>query len=141
MRADLFGRVAWQLRTRAGVRVFAWLPVLGFHLPDAQQQAALQIRGKDPKDVPRLDPGNPRTHQLVADIYEDLAANTYFEGLLFHDDAYLRDDEVPAYGNGDPATRTQQLIGFTQELKAAAERWRPAGDRAQPVCAASAAAA
>lgn len=125
MRADLFGRVAWQLRTRAGVRVFAWLPVLGFRLPDAQQQAALQIRGNDPKDVPRLDPGNPRTHQLVADIYEDLAANTYFEGLLFHDDAYLRDDEVPAYGNGDPATRTQQLIGFTQELKAAAERWRP----------------
>lgn len=47
MRADLFGRVAWRLRTRAGVRVFAWLPVLGFHLPDAQQQAALQIRGKD----------------------------------------------------------------------------------------------
>lgn len=125
MRADLFGRVAWQLRTRAGVRVFAWLPVLGFHLPDAQQQAALQIRGNDPKDVPRLDPGNPRTRAFVADVYEDLAANAYFEGLLFHDDAYLRDDEVPAYGNGDPARRTQALIGFTQQLKTAAERWRP----------------
>ncbi len=29
MRADLFNRVAWQLRTRAGVRVLAWMPVLG----------------------------------------------------------------------------------------------------------------
>ena len=28
MRADLFNRVAWQLKTRAGVKVYAWLPVL-----------------------------------------------------------------------------------------------------------------
>jgi biofilm PGA synthesis lipoprotein PgaB len=125
MRADLFNRVAWQLRTRAGVRVFAWLPVLGYHLPDAAQQRALQIAASDPADVPRLDPGNPRTQALVADIYEDLAANAYFEGLLFHDDAYLREDELPSYGGGDPARRTQGLVDFTLQLKQAAERWRP----------------
>src|SRR5690606_17300420 len=28
VRADLFGRAAWQLRTRAQVAVFAWMPVL-----------------------------------------------------------------------------------------------------------------
>ena len=28
MRADLFNRVAWQLKTRAGVLVYAWLPML-----------------------------------------------------------------------------------------------------------------
>ncbi len=125
MRADLFNRVAWQLRTRAGVRVFAWLPVLGYHLPDAAEQRALQITASDPADVSRLDPGNPRTLALVSDIYEDLAANAYFEGLLFHDDAYLRDDELPTYGGGDPARRTQGLVDFTLQLKQAAERWRP----------------
>ena len=30
MRADLFNRVAWQLMARAGVKVFAWMPVLAF---------------------------------------------------------------------------------------------------------------
>jgi poly-beta-1,6-N-acetyl-D-glucosamine N-deacetylase len=125
MRADLFNRVAWQLRTRAGVQVFAWLPVLGWHLPDPRRQAALQIRASDPADVPRLDPGNPRTLALVSDLYEDLAANASFEGLLFHDDAYLRDDELPGYGGGDPAARTRGLVDFTLRLKHAAERWRP----------------
>jgi biofilm PGA synthesis lipoprotein PgaB len=30
MRADLFNRVAWQLQTRAGVVVYAWLPLLSY---------------------------------------------------------------------------------------------------------------
>ncbi|MDG3548609.1 poly-beta-1,6-N-acetyl-D-glucosamine N-deacetylase PgaB, partial [Methanobacterium formicicum] len=36
-----------------------------------------------------------------------------------------RDDEVPAYGGGNPAARSQGLIDFTMALKTAAERWRP----------------
>lgn len=32
VRADIFDRVAWQLRTRANVKVFAWMPVLSFGL-------------------------------------------------------------------------------------------------------------
>ena len=54
MRADLFSRVAWQLRTRCGVSVYAWLPVLAWQLPDAAMQARLQIvprpgvQGRDP---------------------------------------------------------------------------------------------
>ena len=32
MRADLFSYVAWQLRTRARVFVYAWMPVLAFDL-------------------------------------------------------------------------------------------------------------
>lgn len=125
MRADLFNRVAWQLRTRAQVRVFAWLPVLGYVLPDAALQARLRIAAKDPQDIPRLDPGSADTRRIVSDVYEDLAANSYFEGLLFHDDAYLRDDELPAYGGAVPAQRTAGLIAFTKALQASAERWRP----------------
>lgn len=125
MRADLFNRVAWQLRTRAGVRVFAWMPVLGYVLPDAELQAALRIDAHDPAEIPRLDPGDPRTRALVADLYEDLARHAAFDGLLFHDDAYLRDDEIPGYAGGDPAQRTRALVDFTQALRTAAQRWRP----------------
>lgn len=121
MRADLFNRVAWQLQTRAQVRVFAWMPVLGFELPGGR----LRIEAPDPKDIPRLDPGNPETLRIVSDLYASLAANSAFQGLLFHDDAYLREDELPDYGGGDPARRTQLLIEFTEALKTAAERWRP----------------
>lgn len=125
VRADLFNRVAWQLRTRAQVRVFAWMPVLGFKLADADLQRALQIHATGENEIPRLDPGDPRTLATVSAIYAELAANSHFDGLLFHDDAYLRDDEVPDYGNGNPAARTQGLIDFTMALKTAAQRWRP----------------
>ncbi|MET0328358.1 MAG: poly-beta-1,6-N-acetyl-D-glucosamine N-deacetylase PgaB [Luteimonas sp.] len=125
VRADLFNRVAWQLRTRAQVRVYAWMPVLGFKLADAALQRDLQIHATGANEIPRLDPGDPRTLATVSAIYAELAANSHFDGLLFHDDAYLRDDEVPDYGGGDPAARTQGLIDFTMALKVAAERWRP----------------
>ncbi len=63
--------------------------------------------------------------QLVAGLYEDLAANARFDGLLFHDDAYLREDELPALAPGDPAARTRLLVAFTHALTKAAERWQP----------------
>src|SRR5690606_16086608 len=84
VRADLFNRVAWQLRTRAGVRVFAWLPVLGWTFPDAAMQSQLQLAAGDPADVPRLDPSDPRSLAAVEALYADLAVGSYFEGLLFH---------------------------------------------------------
>lgn len=122
VRADLFNRVAWQLRTRAGVKVLAWLPVLGFEPSDPAERRTLALperRG----DIFRLDPSNARARAMVSDIYEDLAIASYFEGLLFHDDAYLRDDEVPAAGGA--AARARLLIDFTLDLKRSAERWRP----------------
>ncbi|HMM25775.1 MAG TPA: poly-beta-1,6-N-acetyl-D-glucosamine N-deacetylase PgaB, partial [Pseudoxanthomonas mexicana] len=122
VRADLFNRVAWQLRTRAGVKVLAWLPVLGFEPPDPAERRTLALperRG----DIFRLDPSNARARAMVSDIYEDLAIASYFEGLLFHDDAYLRDDEVPAAGGA--AARARLLVDFTLDLKRSAERWRP----------------
>jgi biofilm PGA synthesis lipoprotein PgaB len=122
MRADLFNRVAWQLATRAQVRVYAWLPVLAYR-PD--RAAALAIPGADPAEVFRLDPSNPRVRALVSDIYEDLAIASPISGLHFHDDALLREGELPGLFPGDPAARTRYLIDFTRELHRAAERWRP----------------
>lgn len=125
MRADLFNRVAWQLRTRAGAEVYAWLPVLGFELPDRAQREALAIHGRERDGVFRLDFTRAETRRIINGIYEDLAAASYLDGLLFHDDAYLRDDELPALAPGDVTARTQALIDFTLQLRDTAETWRP----------------
>ncbi len=126
MRADLFNRVAWQLKTRAGVKVYAWLPVLGYELPDAAQRTALGIASPERDGMYRLDFTKPQARQIIKDIYEDLAINSYFEGLLFHDDAYVRDTELAQLPQeGADGGRTQALIDFTLELRDTAQRWRP----------------
>lgn len=125
MRADLFNRVAWQLKTRANTIVYAWMPVLGFEPADPSLRAAWTLQTAEPDAIPRLDFTRPEVARYITGLYEDLAASAYFEGLMFHDDAYLRDTELPALGNGDNAARTQALIAFTQTLHQAAQRWRP----------------
>lgn len=125
MRTDLFTRVAWQLRTRAGVQVFAWLPVLAYKPADESLRASLALPAAEAGEVFRLDPSNPRARALIGGIYEDLAIASPLSGLHFHDDALLRQSELPALAPGDPAARTQYLIAFTDELLSAAERWRP----------------
>jgi biofilm PGA synthesis lipoprotein PgaB len=141
VRADLFNRVAWQLRTRAGVRVFAWLPMLAYQLPDAALQARLAVKVKtsDGKIVPaerdyhRLSPFLPESLALIGQIYSDLGKScTGIQGILFHDDAYLAEDEdasaqdprarwpgtnnpLPS-GALSPRQKTDALIAFGQAL-------------------------
>lgn len=112
MRADLFNRVAWQLKTRAGVEVYAWLPMLAFDLPDAARQRALRVKieGDDgapavsPRDYRRLSPFLPESLSIVAGIYADLGKHmSGLNGILFHDDAYLGADEDASAC--DPAAR------------------------------------
>jgi len=102
VRADLFNRVAWQLYTRSGVNVYAWLPVLSFVLnkedPAAEQLVKQETgqrtdRESGVADYRRLSPFSARAHRIVQEIYEDLAIHAHFQGLLFHDDAYLSDYE------------------------------------------------
>ncbi|MFM8332327.1 MAG: poly-beta-1,6-N-acetyl-D-glucosamine N-deacetylase PgaB [Candidatus Methylumidiphilus sp.] len=118
MRADLFNRVAWQLRTRAGVKVYAWMPVLALQIKapenwfvqewhDGKVQKASHI-------YHRLSPFNRKARQVVGEIYQDLAKHCHFSGLLFHDDAILSDYED---------------VG-AQALKVVAERWHlPTAER------------
>jgi biofilm PGA synthesis lipoprotein PgaB len=74
----------------------------------------------------RLDFTKPQARQIIKDIYEDLAINSYFEGLLFHDDGYVRDTELAQLPQeGSDGGRTQALIDFTLELRDSAQRWRP----------------
>lgn len=101
MRADLYNRVAWQLRTRGGVKVYAWLPVLGFELSASHPAAndKVGIHRSAPADhskdrYVRLSPYSPRARQAIREIYEDLGKHAWgTRGILFHDDATLDDFE------------------------------------------------
>lgn len=128
MRADLFNRAAWQLRTRTGVEVFAWMPVLSFALGDAEELVqSLQpvAAGQSPPGYRRLSPFSPWAGRVVEEIYADLAAHAAFAGLLFHDDALLGDfeDASPA---ARAAYRAAGLPDDLQQLRsdpALQERW------------------
>jgi len=111
MRADLFNRVAWQLRTRAGVNVYAWLPLLAFELPNKQLEHRLAVKtfnkNSDKPTIPkyhRLSPFMPESAQIVGKIYADLGKYApCIAGVLIHDDAYLAEDEDATAC--DPAAR------------------------------------
>lgn len=126
MRSDLFSRAEWQLRTRAGVRVYAWMPVLAFRFPDAPDLPSLAGEPKPGGDHYRLAPWDPRVKQWIGDVYEDLAMHADTAGLLFSDDAYIRDtDNLGPWANMSPAQRTVALVDFTQALADRVRRWRP----------------
>lgn len=146
VRADLFNRVAWQLRTRAKVEVFAWMPVLSFDLaaslPRVQRWSADGAPAVDAEQYRRLSPFDPTVRQQIGEIYEDLARHANFFGVLYHDDALLSDFEdaspaaLAAYRaaglpgdialmRGDEDTlqrwtrfKSRYLIDFTNELTA-----------------------
>jgi poly-beta-1,6-N-acetyl-D-glucosamine N-deacetylase len=139
VRADLFNRVAWQLQTRAKVKVYAWMPVLSFAVNAPKEWWVHEW--KDGQIVPstnnykRLSPFHAGVRGLVADIYRDLAKYAHFSGLLFHDDAFLTDfeDASPAareYLQGMDAgqkvsTKISVLTQFTEDLANTVRYYRP----------------
>ncbi|MFB0825629.1 poly-beta-1,6-N-acetyl-D-glucosamine N-deacetylase PgaB [Chromobacterium violaceum] len=72
MRADLFNRAAWQLDSRVGVEVYAWLPVDGLRLPPP----------------------------ALFDVYRELGRAGRFRGLLFRGEG-LPPAGAPAMGGRD----------------------------------------
>lgn len=124
MRADLFNRVAWQIRTRTPVRrLYAWMPLLSWELPKTDPAAGDVVvtlpgekNGRVNMGYHRLSPFSPRARQAIREIYEDLTRSAQFEGLLFHDDATLSD-----YEDGGPfaaeAYRSWGLPGSVPEIR------------------------
>ena len=153
VRRDLFNRVAWQLRTRSNVNVYAWMPVLAFVIPGTEAMRVHRLeQGKivvNNSEYLRLSPFNKKARKLIKDIYEDLARHSNFAGLLFHDDAYLSDyedfspsalrsaastfglDKVEVEDLTGPlknkwrALKTHQLTHFTLELANTVKYYRP----------------
>ncbi|HET7833220.1 MAG TPA: poly-beta-1,6-N-acetyl-D-glucosamine N-deacetylase PgaB [Gallionella sp.] len=97
VRADLFSRVSWQLKTRTEVKVYAWMPLLAFELPASHPLANHRVKSAPGGDAKggylRLSPFDSEVRQVITEIYEDLAKNAIFDGVLFHDDATLSDYE------------------------------------------------
>ena len=148
VRSDLFNRAAWQLRTRAHVKVWAWMPVLAFDFgagAGALQHVTSWDDGRaaaDQNQYQRLSPFDPAARQKILELYEDLGRAAAVSGVLFHDDAVLSDREdaspaaLTAYAaagfpssidaiRGDPEIlqrwtrfKTDALIDFTGELAA-----------------------
>lgn len=127
VRADLFNFVSWLLQTRAGVKVFAWMPVLSFDLDPAlprvqrRDRQTGQLREATEPYI-RLSPWDPQVRQQVTDIYEDLARYASFNGILFHDDAVLTDVDDGAQST--TRQKSQTLIGFTHALSLAVKHIR-----------------
>jgi biofilm PGA synthesis lipoprotein PgaB len=133
MRADLFNRVAWQIRTRTPVkRLYAWMPMLAWVLPanhPAVKDQVLTLPSEKSDHVnmgyKRLSPFSPRVRQTIRELYEDLATAAPFEGLLFHDDVTLSDFEDGS-GFGLQAYREWGLPGSIAEIRASDDllgRW------------------
>lgn len=120
MRADLFNRASWQLRTRADVEIYAWMPVMSFDLdPALPRVTAIDAAGGsdaavDPVQYQRLSPFDPVVRKQIGEIYEDLAGHASFQGLLFHDDALLSDFEDA----GSAARRAYAAAGLNSNLHA-----------------------
>ncbi|ACV26592.1 poly-beta-1,6-N-acetyl-D-glucosamine N-deacetylase PgaB [Kangiella koreensis] len=153
VKADLFNRVAWQLKTRAEVKVFAWMPVSAFNLGDEFYLQHGVKEWRDGQIVPstnnyrRLSIFSPEAQESIKSIYADLARYSYVAGVLFHDDAFLTDfedvspealnyyrshglvfdsiDDLRSPSIIDEWTRikTNALIDFTHELATILERY------------------
>jgi len=102
VKQDLLSHVAWQLKTRAGVNVYAWLPIFAFQnkLPDSWYVQEWQD-GKAQKSnhgYPRLSVFQPEARHAITEIYEDLGRYCNVDGILFDDDGMLseREDASPA---------------------------------------------
>jgi biofilm PGA synthesis lipoprotein PgaB len=118
VRQDLFNRVAWQLKKRAAVRVYAWLPIMAYQSKDIEKSWYVQ-EFKDGKVqasshiYTRLSPFNADAREYVAEIYEDLGKYCNFDGVLFHDDGILSDFE-----DASPAALTygKQVWGISDDI-------------------------
>ncbi|MFI4988042.1 MAG: poly-beta-1,6-N-acetyl-D-glucosamine N-deacetylase PgaB, partial [Alphaproteobacteria bacterium] len=119
MRADLFNRVAWQLRTRTHVEVYGWLPVLSFDFgADATRvlswSTARGSAAADAAQPARLSPFDLKARELILELYEEMAEAAPIAGLLFSDDALLTDFEDAS----PPALAAYGAAGFAASIDA-----------------------
>lgn len=100
MKQDLFSRVVYQLKGKAEMEVYAWMPMLSLDLPEELSDDNLHVREYSGGEVKissawyrRLSPFSLQVRELLTRLYEDLAVNTPIDGIIFQDDGYLNEDE------------------------------------------------
>ena len=105
MRADLFSRVSWQLMSRTKTEVYAWMPMLAVNAGKGYEYVTdHRTQMPDPAHYLRLSPYNGKNRKLLEDLYEDLAFHARFNGIIFHDDGLLTDNE----GKIAPGKRSEE---------------------------------
>ena len=119
VRADLFNRAAWQIKSRAFVDVYAWMPVLSFDLDPSiprimRWDPETGTVAPDPKQYLRLSPFDADARQRIIEIYEDLSRYSLFNGILYHDDALMTDFEDA----GPQALAAYQAAGLPGSIEA-----------------------
>ncbi|MCC8380146.1 poly-beta-1,6-N-acetyl-D-glucosamine N-deacetylase PgaB [Xenorhabdus sp. PB30.3] len=117
MRADLFNRVSWQIHSRLNIDVYAWMPVLAFELEPSLPRVLSYDKNSGELSVNkaqyrRLSPYNLENRRRIKEIYQDLAAHSIFQGVLYHDDAIMSDFEDA----GPDAIRVYQREGFPASI-------------------------
>jgi biofilm PGA synthesis lipoprotein PgaB len=154
--ADIFSHAVHQMIIR-DLHVFAWMPTLSIVFPDTTFNQHYRVReyaqgGARPSEswYQRLTPFSPEVREKVRTLYEDLAAGSQIEGVLFQDDAYLTDHEdvhplaLKAFEEavGHPVTianlsadpelqarwsdfKTRALMDYLDYMKAGVRKFRP----------------
>ena len=109
LRDDIFSQIAWQLRTRAEVKVYAWMPILAFDFRNSVKDAEYVV------DI-------NKNIGMIKSIYNDLSFHAKFDGILFSDDAFLSNFEgMSSHGNQSAVNfatkqKTDDLIKVTDQL-------------------------
>ena len=127
---DFLSHAVNRIRSRE-MKVFVWMPVLAYDLPDPVLNEALKVRElKDGKPVVtsswyrRLSPFDPRSLETTRKIFADLAARVQFDGILIQDDAYLAETEdfhpaaVEAFRKRYGASPEPQALKADKDLNA-----------------------
>ena len=120
IRDDIFSQISWQLRTRAEVKVYAWMPILAFDLRNSVKDAEYVVNSRT--NQPRLSPYSRKNIKMIKSIYNDLSFHAKFDGILFSDDAFLSDFEgMSSHGNQSAVNfatkqKTDDLIKVTDQL-------------------------
>lgn len=88
VRADLFNRIAWQLQTRAGVGVYASMPVANWDFTGGKPLAKRADEESETQKTAAITLHQARSTdanhwQKIRDLYQDLSANNVFHGILF----------------------------------------------------------
>ena len=97
VRADIFAHAVHQIKVH-GIRVYAWMPVLGYHFPDEDFNQRHRVRQYDDERPAnagyiRLSPFSEEACARIGGLYADLASGAQISGILFQDDAFLGDRE------------------------------------------------
>jgi len=82
------------------IKVFVWMPVSAFELPNAALNESLKVKeikkghlGVTTSWYRRMTPFDPRSLEIAKGIFRDLAAHVNLDGILIQDDAYFTDEE------------------------------------------------